>query len=266
MNAETCVTLGYLGGDLDCGLDCSFDTSGCLLPECGNDTQEATELCDGADLAGEDCISRGYLEGTLACDSDCMGFDESGCSGQPVCDDGVIEGWEVCDSTDLAGQTCISRGYLEGDLACGADCLSFDESGCSGTTNCVADHDLGTLTANSTEQVTGDFANLTDDAELTCSGAMMANDVVVFVTIPAAGSIEVEYDLGMAMSGGVALYAPSVECGDTELECVQGEMGGMGTMAGTATFSNLSPGMYYVIAESMSLMGGAYTLGITYVP
>ena len=65
---------------------------------------------------------------------------------------------------------------------------------------------------------------------------------------------------------GVALYAPSVECGDTELECVQGEMGGMGTMAGTATFSNLSPGMYYVIAEAMSLMGGAYTLGITYVP
>ncbi|MBU1410051.1 hypothetical protein KKC22_00915, partial [Myxococcota bacterium] len=32
---------------------------------CGNDTVEGTEVCDGADLAGESCTTRGFTGGTL---------------------------------------------------------------------------------------------------------------------------------------------------------------------------------------------------------
>ena len=59
-------------------------------------------------------------EGTVTCNTPC-----------PVCGNELTEMYEVCDGTDLVGQTCQSLGYnLDGTLACAADCLSFDESDC----------------------------------------------------------------------------------------------------------------------------------------
>jgi len=55
----------------------------------------------------------------------------TGASGQPaVCGNGVREGGEQCDGSDLGGQTCQSQGYQQGTLACKSDC-TFDTSGCS---------------------------------------------------------------------------------------------------------------------------------------
>lgn len=55
----------------------------------------------------------------------------TGATGQPaVCGNGVQEGSEQCDGSDLAGQTCQSQGYQTGTLACNPDC-TFDTSGCS---------------------------------------------------------------------------------------------------------------------------------------
>jgi hypothetical protein len=262
MNGETCESLGFLGGTLRCDLQCQYDTSQCDQPVCGNDTREATEVCDGSDLADEDCISRGYLEGTLACGNDCLSFDESGCSGHPVCGDGVIEGNEVCDGTNLAGQTCVSRGYLEGDLACGGNCVSFDEAGCSGTNNCVPDHQLGTLQQSVAQQVTGDFAQATDDNALSC-GSMMQPDVTVQFTLPQGGEVEVQYDFGMmAMSSTLAMFsAASANCDDLELECTPGETG---PGPHTHVFTGLAAGTYYLIFESLSIMGGTYTVDLTF--
>jgi len=49
----------------------------------------------------------------------------------PVCGDGVIEGDEVCDSTNLAGETCESiSGEADGELRCAPDCLSFEDAAC----------------------------------------------------------------------------------------------------------------------------------------
>jgi len=40
-------------------------------------------------------------------------------------DEGVAE---VCDGTSLEGQTCISQGYVSGNLCCSPDCLTFDST------------------------------------------------------------------------------------------------------------------------------------------
>lgn len=49
----------------------------------------------------------------------------------PACGDGVIDVGEECDWGNLAGQTCLSRGYLyAGVLDCAVGACVFDESGC----------------------------------------------------------------------------------------------------------------------------------------
>lgn len=45
------------------------------------------------------------------------------------CGDGLRSNNEECEGDDLAGDTCVSRGYAGGRLGCSSGC-SFDESGC----------------------------------------------------------------------------------------------------------------------------------------
>lgn len=46
---------------------------------CGNDIQEADELCDGTDLAGQTCQDFGFNAGNLFCGISCDEFDTSAC-------------------------------------------------------------------------------------------------------------------------------------------------------------------------------------------
>lgn len=129
----SCVELGWNLGELACAADCSLDVSACVGggPECGNWTAEWGEECDTGDLAGATCESIGFAAGagTLACRRDCT-FDPSGCGPPPDCGNQVIDAPEECDGPDLGGQSCESRGYLGGDLGCGANCV-LDESRCT---------------------------------------------------------------------------------------------------------------------------------------
>ncbi len=121
----TCQTLGYSSGELRCdAATCTFDSSGCV-GGCGDGTRQGDEQCDDGNTTPDDGCSPGCLI-------------EAGwsCSGNPSfcvtqCGDGIIAGEETCDGTNLDGQTCVSRGFYQGDLIC-TDC-SLDESGCSGT-------------------------------------------------------------------------------------------------------------------------------------
>ncbi len=55
---------------------------------------------------------------------------EPGDSGvQEFCGDGILNGNESCDGTDLGGETCETLGYLGGTLACDEECR-FDTSRC----------------------------------------------------------------------------------------------------------------------------------------
>lgn len=129
---KNCVLLGFTGGALACNANCVFDTSGCTGTQavCGDNVVEGIEVCDGTDLGGRDCTDAGFDGGTLACSSDCRQFDTSGCTRNPVCGNGSIEGTEVCDGNNVGGATCISRGYDGGTLRCQSTCGAFDESGC----------------------------------------------------------------------------------------------------------------------------------------
>ncbi len=53
-----------------------------------------------------------------------------------TCGDGLVEGLEVCDGTDLNGATCESRGFGPGTLSCAADCTGWDTSACGDPVSC----------------------------------------------------------------------------------------------------------------------------------
>jgi hypothetical protein len=63
-----------------------------------------------------------------------MGFSvvDFECGSGPVCGDNVADPPEVCDGTDLNGETCVSQGFAGGTLACNGTCSGFDTSGCTG--------------------------------------------------------------------------------------------------------------------------------------
>jgi len=101
-------------------------------PTCGDGLAEGTEECDGLDLRGASCtgfLSPGdgnYSGGSLSCASDCT-LDFSSCE---YCGDGIANGDEACDGTDLDGLTCSDQGFDGGDLSCDTSC-NFVEDGCA---------------------------------------------------------------------------------------------------------------------------------------
>jgi hypothetical protein len=133
----SCTDLGYTGGELACGLDCLFDTSGCTSAVCGDGVATDAEACDMADLLGQDCTLLGYDGGELLCNVDCT-LDESGCYSM-TCGNDTIEGMEACDGVDLGGLTCADQGFISGELACDMNC-QFDTSGCSTCGNDAIDN------------------------------------------------------------------------------------------------------------------------------
>lgn len=60
----------------------------------------------------------------------------------PTCGNGTVDPGEQCDGGDLAGETCGSRGFSGGTLACAPSC-TFDESGCTSPppSTCTIDMD-----------------------------------------------------------------------------------------------------------------------------
>lgn len=105
--------------------------SGAGVPVCGNGVVDGSEQCDGTDLGGADCTTFGFSTGTLVCDTSCL-YNVSSCATPPgSCGNGMAEGLEECDGSDLRAATCASLGYTGGGgLTCTAGC-SYDTSSCS---------------------------------------------------------------------------------------------------------------------------------------
>lgn len=135
LGGETCASLDYYGGTLACNNDCTRDLTSCQAAgRCGDSTINGPEDCEGTNLGGEDCASQGYIDGVLACAGDCT-FDFASCDSAGVCGDGEINPPdELCDGTNLGGETCQSQGRNGGQLNCwpvgDINQCTFDTSAC----------------------------------------------------------------------------------------------------------------------------------------
>ncbi len=97
---------------------------------CGDCAVDPGEACDGADLAGQTCagLGAGFVGGSLACDATCA-LVTTACTRPPACGDGVANGGEACDGSDLKGQTCTGLGFAGGALTCTGAC-ALDTAAC----------------------------------------------------------------------------------------------------------------------------------------
>lgn len=74
----------------------------------------------------------------------------------PVCGNGFAEPGEDCDGSDLRGETCVSRGFGGGTLACDSNC-TFDTSMCVDCGNgiCAGSEDCDSCPADCDSRQTG---------------------------------------------------------------------------------------------------------------
>src|SRR3989344_4394748 len=83
--------------------------------------------CDDSNATIKPGISEVCNDGI---DNNCVNGIDEGCLTQ-VCNNNLREGNEVCDRTDLNGQTCLSKGYDGGILLCNSNCNGFITSSCT---------------------------------------------------------------------------------------------------------------------------------------
>ena len=108
LNGKSCSDFdGFVGGDLACNGSCDFDTSGCV--EC---TADNTSKCDSGEICNESghCVDPGH---------------------EISCGDGIVEGDEQCEDTNLNGKACadVDTAHPAGVLKCTASC-TFDTALC----------------------------------------------------------------------------------------------------------------------------------------
>ncbi|MFO0632752.1 MAG: hypothetical protein U0168_07880 [Nannocystaceae bacterium] len=104
------------------------------VTSCGDGLITGGELCDGANLNGQDCITQGFASGTLACSGTCDGFDTSACVPFPgpccvastaagcqdqACQDAVCAADSFCCDTQWDGQCANEAAALPA-------CLGFE--------------------------------------------------------------------------------------------------------------------------------------------
>jgi hypothetical protein len=103
----------------------------------------AANMCTGSCSANGNSCSTGSTCCSGACNgSTCVAY---------FCGDGIITSPEVCDTNGpaLGGATCQSLGFTSGSLGCATGCLSYNTSGCSGSTANIVQH-AGNYSATAT--------------------------------------------------------------------------------------------------------------------
>lgn len=167
-----------------------------------NDTCNA-----GLDCVGGQCVGPGPNCGNGICDADETALSCPADCGSGSCGNGVIDGDsdtnEVCDGSDLGGQTCVSIGQLGGTLACDPDCADFDDTGCHSCGDAVIQipelcdaTNLGGLTCRDAGYMSGTLA---------CTADCMSHD------ISGCESTCVAADCDTCMAGACAQDVCSVE-------------------------------------------------------
>jgi hypothetical protein len=209
LGGATCASLGFDGGTLECAAGCSFEVLNCY--DCGDNVKNGLEQCDAADFGGVDCTDfqagngQAFSGGSLSCDASCEVLTTN-CK---LCGDGEITADEVCDGVALGGETCQTRGYDAGTLACAAGCLAFDESGCS---------------------TCGD--NVAEGAEQ-CDGLDLGGNTCQTIGYPGGGTLSCDtcaFDAsgcaGFLCGNGVVDLGDLCDCGNQGVNCTSGQLDG----------------------------------------
>jgi hypothetical protein len=106
---------------------------------------------------------------TTESSSESTATTEESSTGEPsMCGDGMVSGTEVCDGEDLGGNSCQSRGFMDGELVCSADCQGFSTTGCF----ICGDGDI-----QGTEECDGPIGNGTDCESLGFTAGELACDM-----------------------------------------------------------------------------------------
>jgi alpha-tubulin suppressor-like RCC1 family protein len=104
----------------------SCDDDNKAEPICGDGKINlSNENCDGEDFGENSCESLGkYSEGSLVCSSSCGAISTDLCF---QCGDGTMQTnfGEECDGEDFGTDSCISRGFYEGELVCSTHCQKY---------------------------------------------------------------------------------------------------------------------------------------------
>ena len=198
-DTQECTTDADCDSRSDGKTQCDILVHQCVLPEaqegiCGDDQINSGEACDGLNLNGKTCADLDeYVDGTLSCDGSCQ-LDTSECvqctdddlslckssqtcsSGYCVdpghkitCGDGLVEGDEQCDDTNLKGKSCADfEGFVSGELKCQS--CSFDTSDCL---ECTKDADC----ANRTDGKTICTANVCTKSEVSGSPKLVISQI-----------------------------------------------------------------------------------------
>lgn len=156
---------------------------------------------------------------------------DSGTTGEPgVCGDGMLSFDEVCDDDQFGDLSCVSLGFMGGDLLCTAMCQSYDSSGC---------YNCGNNVIEAAEDCEGDVPNGIDcESEGFTEGEVTCNPETC------------QYDTSACTLCGDGVAAGNEACdGDDllDLDCVGigFEMGDLACNANCAfDFSGCSGGQY----------------------
>ncbi|MCA9517429.1 MAG: hypothetical protein KC635_20955 [Myxococcales bacterium] len=132
LGGATCESLGFLQGEVTCSPEsCKYDTSACVAAGCGNGVVESpAEECEVGQT--KLCNQLGFTSGDATCDTQSCKWVKTACTGG--CGNGVKDGADQCDGSDLGGAGCGTLGFSGGSLSCNASC-QYDTSRCSGTVN-----------------------------------------------------------------------------------------------------------------------------------
>ncbi len=122
---------GFAGGTVGCnsapGQDCRFDLSDCRAAGnsvCGDGELDPDEDCDIGEFGNRTCVTEGFAGGDLECvlpsdGSRCqISIEDCRRTVDAVCGDGKRDSGEVCDNDDVGGKTCITEGFVSGELSC----------------------------------------------------------------------------------------------------------------------------------------------------
>ncbi len=141
----------FSGGVLACNTACKFNVSACYratcqspeecpLPETTCLTRTcAAGICGTAPAPARSACSEGggtLCDGNGACvaclgDTDCGGeVCKHGLCMAASCGNGLKDTGESCDGAALGAESCQTKGFQKGTLACAADCKGYNLQGC----------------------------------------------------------------------------------------------------------------------------------------